>query len=100
MDVRLFLKREDLTGLALGGNKTRMFEFLLGDAVARGADVVVAGAGAQSNYCRLLAAALPRRGGFWQHERFRILGGCGDLWISPDPIEGEPGRDSAAEYPL
>jgi len=57
LGVRLFLKREDLTGLALGGNKTRMFEFLLGDAVAKGADVVVGGAAAQSNYCRQLAAA-------------------------------------------
>jgi 1-aminocyclopropane-1-carboxylate deaminase/D-cysteine desulfhydrase-like pyridoxal-dependent ACC family enzyme len=57
LGVRLFLKREDLTGLALGGNKTRMFEFLLGDAIAKGADVVVGGAAAQSNYCRQLAAA-------------------------------------------
>jgi L-cysteate sulfo-lyase len=57
LGVRLFLKRDDLTGLALGGNKTRMFEFLLGDAVARGADVVVGGAAVQSNYCRQLAAA-------------------------------------------
>lgn len=57
LGIRLFLKREDLTGLALGGNKTRMFEFLLADAVEKKADVVVAGAAAQSNYCRQLAAA-------------------------------------------
>lgn len=57
LGIRLFLKREDLTGLALGGNKTRMFEFLLGDALAQGADVVVGGAAAQSNFCRQLAAA-------------------------------------------
>jgi 1-aminocyclopropane-1-carboxylate deaminase/D-cysteine desulfhydrase-like pyridoxal-dependent ACC family enzyme len=57
LGVRLFLKREDLTGLALGGNKTRMFEFLLGDAVTKRADVIVGGAAAQSNYCRQLAAA-------------------------------------------
>lgn len=57
LGIRLFLKREDLTGLALGGNKTRMFEFVLGEALAQRAEVVVAGAAAQSNYCRQLAAA-------------------------------------------
>jgi D-cysteine desulfhydrase family pyridoxal phosphate-dependent enzyme len=58
----LLFKRDDLTGLALGGNKTRMFEFLIGEALARGADTVVAGAAAQSNYCRQLAAAAARTG--------------------------------------
>ena len=57
LGIRLLLKREDLTGLALGGNKTRMFEFLMADALANQADVIVAGAAAQSNYCRQLAAA-------------------------------------------
>jgi 1-aminocyclopropane-1-carboxylate deaminase/D-cysteine desulfhydrase-like pyridoxal-dependent ACC family enzyme len=54
---RIFMKRDDLTGLAFGGNKTRMFEFLLADALKAGADTVVGGAGVQSNYCRQLAAA-------------------------------------------
>ncbi len=54
---RLFMKRDDLTGLAFGGNKTRMFEFLLADALKSGADTIVGGAGVQSNYCRQLAAA-------------------------------------------
>jgi D-cysteine desulfhydrase family pyridoxal phosphate-dependent enzyme len=54
---RIFFKRDDLTGLALGGNKTRMFEFTLGEALQRGATTIVAGAGMQSNYCRQLAAA-------------------------------------------
>jgi 1-aminocyclopropane-1-carboxylate deaminase/D-cysteine desulfhydrase-like pyridoxal-dependent ACC family enzyme len=58
----IWFKREDLTGLALGGNKTRMFEYLVGEAVASGADTIVAGAGAQSNYCRQLAAAARRAG--------------------------------------
>ncbi len=53
----LWVKRDDLTGLATGGNKTRMFEFVLGRAVAQGVDTVVAGAAVQSNYCRQLAAA-------------------------------------------
>ncbi len=57
LGIRLLLKREDLTGLALGGNKTRMFEFLMGEAVERKADVIVGGAAAQSNFCRQLAAA-------------------------------------------
>jgi 1-aminocyclopropane-1-carboxylate deaminase/D-cysteine desulfhydrase-like pyridoxal-dependent ACC family enzyme len=54
---RIFVKRDDCTGLAFGGNKTRMFEFLLGRAREAGADTVVGGAGTQSNYCRQLAAA-------------------------------------------
>ena len=53
----LHIKRDDLTGLAFGGNKTRMFEFALADALAAGADTIVAGAAVQSNYCRQLAAA-------------------------------------------
>jgi D-cysteine desulfhydrase len=51
------MKRDDQTGLAFGGNKTRKLEFLFGDAVARGADVVVTGGAAQSNHCRQTAAA-------------------------------------------
>jgi 1-aminocyclopropane-1-carboxylate deaminase/D-cysteine desulfhydrase-like pyridoxal-dependent ACC family enzyme len=54
---RIFIKRDDLTCLAFGGNKTRMFEFLLARAREEGADTVVGGAGAQSNYCRQLTAA-------------------------------------------
>jgi len=54
---RIFMKRDDLTGLAFGGNKTRMFEFLLADALKAGADTVVGGAGVQSNYSRQLVAA-------------------------------------------
>jgi D-cysteine desulfhydrase family pyridoxal phosphate-dependent enzyme len=58
----IWCKRDDLTGLAGGGNKSRMFEFVLGDALLKGADTVVAGAGVQSNYCRQLAAACARLG--------------------------------------
>lgn len=54
---RIFIKRDDLTGFAFGGNKTRMFEFLLAKAGAEGADTVVGGAGVQSNYARQLVAA-------------------------------------------
>ncbi|MEX2627649.1 MAG: pyridoxal-phosphate dependent enzyme [Ilumatobacteraceae bacterium] len=56
-DVRLFVKRDDLTGLGAGGNKARKLEFLCGDAVAAGArSLVTVGAG-QSNHCRMTAAA-------------------------------------------
>ncbi len=60
--TEVWVKRDDLTGLALGGNKTRQLEFLLGDALARGATAVLTGAGVQSNYCRQLAAACARLG--------------------------------------
>jgi 1-aminocyclopropane-1-carboxylate deaminase/D-cysteine desulfhydrase-like pyridoxal-dependent ACC family enzyme len=59
---RILLKREDLTGLGLGGNKARELELILGEALAQGADAVIATAGIQSNYCRMLAAAAARLG--------------------------------------
>lgn len=54
---RLFMKRDDQTGLALGGNKVRKLEFLLGEALAAGCDTVITGGAAQSNHCRQTAAA-------------------------------------------
>ena len=60
--VRVFVKRDDCTGLLLGGNKARHNEFLLGDAVAQGADMVVWGAGVQSNNCRQTAAGCAKLG--------------------------------------
>ncbi len=58
----LYIKRDDLTGLAFGGNKTRMLEFSMADAVEKGAEVIVMGAATQSNYCRQLAAACAKLG--------------------------------------
>jgi len=58
----LYIKRDDLTGLGYGGNKTRMLEFALADAQCKGADVIVTGAAVQSNYCRQMAAACARLG--------------------------------------
>ena len=58
----VFLKRDDLTGLALGGNKLRMFEFLFGEIERSGFDTVVAGAVIPSNFPRLLAGACAKRG--------------------------------------
>jgi len=61
-DVTVWMKRDDSTGLAMGGNKTRQLEFTLGEALALGADCVVQGAGSQSNHCRQTAAACARLG--------------------------------------
>ncbi|MFB0543397.1 MAG: D-cysteine desulfhydrase family protein [Candidatus Bathyarchaeia archaeon] len=59
---RILVKRDDLTGLAFGGNKTRKLEFLMADALREGADVIVTGAGFQSNWCTQSAAAARRLG--------------------------------------
>jgi 1-aminocyclopropane-1-carboxylate deaminase/D-cysteine desulfhydrase-like pyridoxal-dependent ACC family enzyme len=59
---RLFIKRDDCTGLLFGGNKTRHNEFLLAEALRQGADLVVWGAGVQSNNCRQTAAACAKLG--------------------------------------
>ena len=53
----IYIKRDDLTGLAFGGNKTRQLEFLLADMMATDADVIVVGAYTQSNWCRQITAA-------------------------------------------
>lgn len=55
--IELFVKREDATGLAMGGNKTRQLEFILGRAMRDGFDTIIQGAAAQSNHARQLAAA-------------------------------------------
>jgi D-cysteine desulfhydrase family pyridoxal phosphate-dependent enzyme len=58
----IWVKRDDLTGLAFGGNKTRQLEFLFADILASGCDTVVAGAYTQSNWCRQMTAACARLG--------------------------------------
>jgi len=54
---RIWIKRDDLTGLATGGNKTRKLEFLMAEAQSEGADCVITAGGTQSNHCRQTAAA-------------------------------------------
>ena len=54
---RLWIKRDDCTGLATGGNKTRKLEFLIADAIEKGADMVVTQGAVQSNHVRQTAAA-------------------------------------------
>lgn len=53
----LYVKRDDLTGLAFGGNKVRQLEFYLGDAEAKGADTILITGAVQSNFVRMAAAA-------------------------------------------
>lgn len=59
---RIFIKRDDCTGLLMGGNKTRHNEFLMAEALRQKADVLVWGAGVQSNNCRQTAAACNKLG--------------------------------------
>jgi D-cysteine desulfhydrase family pyridoxal phosphate-dependent enzyme len=54
---RIYLKRDDLTGLAFGGNKARKLEYLLADALANDATLLVTEGAAQSNHARMTAAA-------------------------------------------
>ena len=58
----IYIKRDDQSGLATGGNKCRKLEFLIGDALARGCDAVITGGAAQSNHCRQTAAAAAQSG--------------------------------------
>lgn len=54
---RLFIKRDDHTGLASGGNKTRKLEYLIREAIDQGCDTVITAGAQQSNHCRQTAAA-------------------------------------------
>ncbi len=61
-DVEVWVKRDDLTGLALGGNKLRKLTYLVADALAQGATDLVTTGAAQSNHCRQTAAAATKAG--------------------------------------
>ena len=62
LGTNVYVKRDDLTGLGLGGNKVRKLEFLLADAREKGAEVVFTTGGAQSNHAMLTAAAANKLG--------------------------------------
>ncbi len=62
LGVRVLVKRDDLTGFALGGNKARKLEFLVADAVGQGAELLITGGGPQSNHARMTAAAARKAG--------------------------------------
>ena len=59
---KIYMKRDDNTGLALGGNKTRKLEYIMGDALAKGADTVITAGAIQSNHCRQTAGAAANLG--------------------------------------
>ena len=58
----IYIKRDDMTGVSLGGNKVRKLEYLLADAKEKGCDVVITTGGAQSNHAMLTAACCRRLG--------------------------------------
>src|SRR5260370_33501555 len=60
--VELWVKRDDLTGLLESGNKVRKLEFLIGEALAQGADTLITCGTLQSNCCRTVAAVSARLG--------------------------------------
>lgn len=80
---QIYIKRDDCTGLALGGNKTRHNEFLIADALAQGADIFVWGAGVQSNNCRQTAAACAKAG-----LDIHLVLGRGGPARGPDVVQG------------
>lgn len=60
--TKIWVKRDDMTGLAFGGNKTRKLEYLIADALNKGADSIVTGAGFHSNWCTQTTAAARKFG--------------------------------------
>ncbi len=59
---RMYIKRDDLTGIGAGGNKVRCMEYIIGEAKAEGCDTILVSGGAQSNFCSLAAACCARAG--------------------------------------
>ena len=80
---RVWIKRDDCTGLLFGGNKARHNEFLIADALAKKADLVVWGAGVQSNNCRQTAAACAKVG-----LDIHLVLGRGRPADGPDAVQG------------
>lgn len=87
IDRPLLVKRDDLTGPGMGGNKVRKLEYLMADALARGADCLVTVGAAQSNSARLTAVA----GAMVGLETHLVLSGLDDVW------EGNLVLDAAAD---
>lgn len=115
--IELWIKRDDLTGLAGGGNKTRKLEFLVGDAVRSGADTLVTVGAIQSNHTRQVAAAAARTGlrcallhCGWTKDAGPAYRQVGNILLSSmmgadlyadgtdRPIEDQGGLDELAEY--
>jgi D-cysteine desulfhydrase family pyridoxal phosphate-dependent enzyme len=111
LGFRVLIKRDDNTGFALGGNKVRKLEFLIGDAVAQGADVVITTGGVQSNHARLTAAACrkaelecrlilnrgPHNGVQGNLLLDHLLGAGVEVLDSENPADAIPAMESLAE---
>jgi L-cysteate sulfo-lyase len=80
---RIFIKRDDMTGLAFGGNKTRKLEYLMADALRQKADYIVTGAGFHSNWCTQATAAARRLG----LKIVLVKTGPKDGWV-PEQLDG------------
>lgn len=80
LDIELFFKRDDLTGVGCGGNKLRKLELILGPAMEAGVDTLLTTGGAQSNHARLTAAAATR------------MGLSCELFLKAEKQEGSPGN--------
>ncbi len=111
---RIYVKRDDCTGLATGGNKTRKLEFLLAEALDRGCDTIVTEGGRQSNHVRQTAAAAAKLGlacelvqqeeHFWDDPEYDVTGnlfldrllGAG-LHTVPGEADRKPGMARVAE---
>ncbi|MCP4387412.1 MAG: pyridoxal-phosphate dependent enzyme, partial [Gammaproteobacteria bacterium] len=61
-DTRVWIKRDDCTGLAFGGNKSRQLEFYIGQALEQGADTLLTTGAVQSNHVRMTVAAARKMG--------------------------------------
>ncbi|HVT66203.1 MAG TPA: pyridoxal-phosphate dependent enzyme [Trebonia sp.] len=108
LGVPVLLKRDDLTGAGLGGNKLRGLEFLIADALSQGCDSLVTGAGPQSNWTMLAALACLRYGiephvvCYGTGERYRGPQAEGNMrlhrWLGVDiRFTGSPDRASVGD---
>jgi L-cysteate sulfo-lyase len=94
---KLYIKRDDCTGLSSGGNKTRKLEFLMADALQKGADTVITQGAIQSNHARQTAAAAAKLGMTCQILLENRTGSqspdyCGSGNVLLDHIHGAPTR--------
>ncbi len=103
---KILMKRDDLTGLAYGGNKSRKLEYLLGQAKKEGADTIITSGALQTNHGRLTAAACAKEGlDFYlvitEEEREHFEGNTilqswlGTNFVFIDPVQPREGEDIA-----
>ena len=91
LGTNIYIKRDDLTGIGLGGNKVRKLEFLLADAKRKGAEIVFTTGGAQSNHAMLTAACAKKLGS--PGESFYEVREAFRLPLPEPPDTYNPGRN-------